>query len=209
MPALSHARESAKRTSCLSNLHQVHLMVAMYAQEYKDVVPIGYRAGKKGFNSMIYSGTSSRWVLFGWLRAGGYMKEANVFFCPAENDPRSQLDTPDNPWPPGDEPGGDPTKNIAAGYGFRPETEIADTVLPGTVLPPLTRLKSKAILGDITAFPQRVDTRHRNGINVLRGDGSARWVARSVFELPLSQCTGVNAAANPFQDQIWKALDDE
>ena len=31
-------------------------------------------------------------------------------------------------------------------------------------------------LADLTATPQRVDLRHRDGINVLYGDGAGRWV---------------------------------
>src|SRR3954447_20284407 len=83
LPALSKAREAARKTACLSNLRQVHQLIAMYANEYKDRVPVGYR-GQKQFNSMIYSGTAGRFVLFGMIRTAGYMPEPAVFYCPAE-----------------------------------------------------------------------------------------------------------------------------
>ena len=208
MPALSKARESARRTSCLSNLRQVHQTVVMYALENRDFVPVGYRTGTKQFNSMIYSGTSGRWVLFGLLRRNGFMPEPRVFFCPAENDPRSIMGSEINPWPPGDEPGGDPATNVAAGYGFRPDHDLPDDPTPGVVFPKLNRFRAKALVADLTATPQRLNTRHRAGVNVLYGDGSAKWMARDVFEQPLSLCTGVNASMNPHQDEIWRRFDE-
>ena len=41
LPALTKAREAANRTSCLSNIRQLHLGFHMYALENKDQVPIG------------------------------------------------------------------------------------------------------------------------------------------------------------------------
>ena len=69
LPALGKAREQAKRSSCLSNLHQTHLAFAYYAQENDDRVPLGYRSVSKQFNSMVYSATASQWVLFGGSRS--------------------------------------------------------------------------------------------------------------------------------------------
>ena len=205
IPALAKARDAARKTACLSNLRQVHLLLAMYANEFKDRVPVGYR-GQKQFNSMIYSGTAGRFVLFGMVRTAGYMPDPNVFYCPAENDPRSLLGSDVNPWPPG--PEGNPAVNVAAGYGFRPEVDIPDD--PGTwgnVLPRLSRFRAKAILADLTALPTRLNTRHRIGVNVLYGDGSAKWIPRDAFDDPLSHCTAIGPAADPFQDQIWERFD--
>jgi prepilin-type N-terminal cleavage/methylation domain-containing protein len=206
LPALSRARESARKTACLSNLRQTHLFLSMYANEYRDRVPVGYR-GTKQFNSMIYSGTATRFVLFGMLRVGGYMPEPQTFYCPAENDPRSQWNSDINPWPPG--PEGNPAVNVAAGYGFRPEVNIPDdpNLWPG-LLPRLSKFRSKAILADLTAVPQRVDTRHKDGVNVLYGHGGAKWIPRQLFNDPLMLCPTINVSANPHQDEIWKRFDE-
>ena len=157
LPALSKARDAARKTACLSNLRQVHQLIAMYANEYKDRVPVGYR-GQKQFNSMIYSGTAGRFVLFGLVRTAGYMPDPNVYFCPAENDPRSILGSDVNPWPPG--PEGNPATNVAAGYGFRPEVDIPDDPTTwGTLLPKLSKFRSKAILqGRFCATPAKSPT---------------------------------------------------
>src|SRR5665213_2332622 len=73
LPTLTKAREAAQRTACLSNLRQVHLAFVFYAQAFGDQVPIGCRNNVnlggivKQYDSMIYSGTQNRWVLFGLL----------------------------------------------------------------------------------------------------------------------------------------------
>lgn len=205
MPTLSRARESARRTACLSNLRQVHQFIHLYALDYDDRVPIGYRT-RKQFNSMIYSGTGGGFVLFGRLREAGHMPEPQVFYCPTESDPRSMFDSEINPWPPG--PEGDPAVNVACGYGFRPEVAIPDDPAQWSgVLPKLNDFKSKAILADLTATPQRVDTRHRVGVNVLYGNGSAIWVPREVFNEPLMLSTAISPASDAQQEEIWRLFD--
>src|SRR5438552_14883085 len=41
LPSLNRAREAANRVSCLSNLRQLHQMLAIYANQNKDQVPLG------------------------------------------------------------------------------------------------------------------------------------------------------------------------
>jgi prepilin-type N-terminal cleavage/methylation domain-containing protein len=206
MPSLTKAREAARRTQCLSNLRQVSYAFRFYALSNRDQVPLGYRAGRKQFNSMVYSATSHKLVLFGWLYRVGLMKPPEMFFCPSNNDPQSMLDTPSNPWPPGAED--DPAApQVYSGYGCRPEIEIPDVPSPNLNLPRLTKFKSKAIFADLTATPSRVETRHRVGINVLYGDGSAHWVVRSRFDADLAQCLAIDPKYNANQDAIWASLD--
>ena len=208
LPTLARARESSRRAACLSNLRQVAMAMRFYAYDNRDQVPLGYRAGNKQFNSMV-RGSNNRLVLFGWLYAGGYMKVPSVFFCPSDNDPRSMMNTEINPWPPA--PDGAPGVMIYEGYGLRPQIEIPDDsaqlVTLGLSLPRLNRFRNKAVTADLTAVPARVDTRHVRGINVLYGDGSAKWVDRKAFHADLMQCTGINAMWNARQDAIWDSLD--
>jgi prepilin-type N-terminal cleavage/methylation domain-containing protein/prepilin-type processing-associated H-X9-DG protein len=48
LPALSRARESARRISCLNNLKQIGLAIKMYAQDYNDRYPWTAPAGQIG-----------------------------------------------------------------------------------------------------------------------------------------------------------------
>jgi prepilin-type N-terminal cleavage/methylation domain-containing protein len=209
LPALGSARTSAQRTVCLSNLRQVHLSFYSYAMEQGGYVPIGYRGGRKQWNSMIWSATVHRFTLFGLLYPGYMPTQPTVFFCPSETDPRSMFNTAENPWPPG--PAGDPDKHVYAGYGSRPQFHLPDDPADyGTgnhVMPRLRDLEARAIFADLTATPDRVDTRHQRGINVLHDDGSARWVARELFDDSLQLSPVLSPAANPHQDAIWQALD--
>jgi hypothetical protein len=133
------------------------------------------------------------------------MRRPEAFFCPSEIDPRSMFATPENPWPPPLPPL--PAAQIYAGYGCRPEIEIPDNPAPGLLIPHLIRFKSKSVLADLTATPARVDTRHRTGINVLRGDGSAKWINRATFDEDLKPCASIDPIYNSNQDRIWATLD--
>src|SRR5438270_5031935 len=97
LPSLARANAAAKRTACLSNLRQVHETYLLYAMNNADQVPLGCRIvggnAIKQFNSMVYSGTSHFYVLFGLLYRAGYMREPRAFYCPAENDPQSSFNT--------------------------------------------------------------------------------------------------------------------
>ncbi len=205
LPVLGKAQESARRTACLSNLRQVHLTYQFYALANKDHVPLGYRAGRKQFNSMVYSATSGKFCLFGILHMTNSLPQPQVFFCPSDGDPRSMFASDVNPWP----PGVDTTKHTYAGYGCRPEVELPDEfqLVPGVKIPRLSDFRNKAIFADLTALPARLNTRHKTGVNVLYGDGSARWIERSFFDADLMKCTAIVPAANPYQDKIWAVFD--
>jgi prepilin-type N-terminal cleavage/methylation domain-containing protein len=211
LPALNRAREAARRANCLSNLRQVHLAFAYYAAANRDEVPLGCRlqTGQttpfKQFNSMIYSGTAKTIVEFGWLQVGGFMKIPQVFYCPAENDPQNSFNSTTNPFP----PTVGSTTNCYAGYGCRPEYALPDdvTTWTNTTLPRFFRFRNEAIFADLTSISTRLDTRHKNGVNVLYGNGSAHWVARTAFNDDLMKCTSLSTTFNDNQDNIWAAFD--
>ncbi|MGA4645032.1 type II secretion system protein [Limisphaera sp. 4302-co] len=46
LPVLASAQERARRIACVSNLHQIHLAVAMYAQDNNDWLPWKYEVKK-------------------------------------------------------------------------------------------------------------------------------------------------------------------
>jgi prepilin-type N-terminal cleavage/methylation domain-containing protein/prepilin-type processing-associated H-X9-DG protein len=215
LPSLGKAQEAARRATCLSNLRQVHHAFHFYALDARDQVPLGHRSRSKQFNSMVYSTTAGgRWVLYGLLVDVKLLREPRVLFCPSEGNPKFMFDTDANPWP---APGVTPTVNVQAGYGARPERELPDDLaLPASHLAPfamprLARFKSKAIFADLTAARNRVLTRHRSGVNVLYGDGSAAWIALKQFDQPDASWPEPtfppSTAFNATHHAIWAALD--
>jgi prepilin-type N-terminal cleavage/methylation domain-containing protein/prepilin-type processing-associated H-X9-DG protein len=211
LPAVGRARESARRAACLSNLRQVYQSFLLFAGEHDGKVPLGHRAGRAQFNSMIYSGTAKKFCLFGALYKTGKLIQPEVLFCPSNQDPQSNFNSETNPWPPGPETS---AVNGWAGYGARPrkddEKQVPD-IEPGqrvpSFMPRLAEYQHRAIFADLTAMPARVDLRHKDGVNVLYGDGSATWVAREAFDKPLARCTRLDPEFNDEQLEIWDAFD--
>jgi prepilin-type N-terminal cleavage/methylation domain-containing protein/prepilin-type processing-associated H-X9-DG protein len=227
LPSLSRAREQSRRVACLSNLRQIHIAVVEYANLNKDQVVIGWRAVAddkpfKQFNSMVYTAKSGltgkgEYVLFGRLYAAGLLKEGRILFCPTENGDKFMYDTGENPWPPG--PDGDPTRNVNAGYAMNSERHIPDDLkgtVPGYVLPRLNNYKHRGILADLLATETHVTRRHKDGINVLFGDGAAHWVGRSAFLFvgsdgqphdALADLNEMSAQMNGRLDTLWGLID--
>ena len=211
LPLLAKAREQARRTACLSNLRQVHQAFMLYALDSRDQVPLGYRKGKQ-YNSMLYSGTSKKYVLFGHLFLRGLMADGRAFYCPAEENPAFQHDSPVNRWP---VPAAPTTSafNVQAGYSLRPEIEIPDVLRADLPLPRLAKFRNKAIVADTTSASTRLATRHRIGLDALYGDGSARWIPRKQIEPAIDDLndpagapdTTPRTSAN--MDAVWAGLD--
>lgn len=235
VPIVAKARETARRTQCLSNLRQVHSSFALYAHDNGDRVPLGFRRTKQ-LNSMIFSATSSQYVLMGKLYPAGYIQSGGVFFCPSEADEQFVYNSPANPWvteataltpssPSAQTPPAPaslqvprPAVNIYAGYANRPDYELPDDFAnpPASLrhffLPKLTNFKNAAILADLMNSPPRLESRHESGVNVLYGHGGAHWVARSIFAEPLEASAPPagwppSNAYDDEQDAIWSLFD--
>ena len=213
LPTLGKARAAGQRTQCLSGLRQLHQALVMYANAYKDTVPLGCWSNYRQQNFMVWRLGKTQPIMFGLLWESRLMKTPQAMYCPTDSHHQGQFNTPSNPWPPYPPT---PAVNVRIGYGSRPIDEKGNVVnWEGTFpypdnkkFPKLVKYKSKAILADIVAEPQRLNHRHKKGINVLYGHGGAVWVDAKVFKLDLDQC------ADPFlhtydvyQENIWKLLD--
>jgi prepilin-type N-terminal cleavage/methylation domain-containing protein len=131
LPSLNKAREAANRAACLSNLHQVHIALAMYASTYRDEVPIGMSGGLNGGgiaygnNYWLTRATSTapdldppkkvRYVGLGLLLKAKMFPEGSgkLFFCASNNDPYHAYDGPLNKWSPS-------LSSVRAGFSSRP-----------------------------------------------------------------------------------------
>jgi len=96
LPALTKARESAKRTTCLSNQKQMAYALVSYANDWKDRFPPGNYQHNASLTMEVR--TSGGWSAMGLLYApenagidtppvAGYIKDKKVFYCPSQQEP--------------------------------------------------------------------------------------------------------------------------
>jgi len=196
LPVFSRVRESANRTACVSNLRQLHVFIAAYAADHEGEVPLGYRGGRKQWNTMLHSAPDD-FPMLGRLWSEGYVKDAKVFYCPSEKAPAQAFNTKANPWPP------KPGATTQGSYACHP---LVDWSSANLRLPRLAELTDLPLLADGCGLPDRLDSRHRTGVNVLANNGSVRWVERTLFNDLLKANSGLSAANNGAQDAIWKVL---
>jgi prepilin-type N-terminal cleavage/methylation domain-containing protein len=141
LPTLTKAKESAKRTQCLSNLRQLAVLINMYANGSNQQIPIGYStnhnnaggACAEGNNYFITKASAGspdgdppkqvRYVGLGLLIKVGYLKEnaanggsCSILFCPSTaGDLYHGFDAINNRWPPS-------INEIRCSYSARPST---------------------------------------------------------------------------------------
>jgi prepilin-type N-terminal cleavage/methylation domain-containing protein len=236
LPVVSRARESARRTACLSNLRQIGQGAAMYANLYKDYIPLGCRRDSFGINTLFFYSQGSPTEFFtglGLLYKTRIVPSGPVFFCPEPIDPQFAYD--DNASNPFVKAG----KYTRMGYGCRqalnmtdgttaqqskwvwpyptdpPPLDVPIAYTPTTNrerLPKVRDLKSKAILADICNAENRLIIGHKKGMNVLFANYSARWVDKSVFEARLRAMgagPSTSAAYRAASAGFWDSLDHE
>ena len=210
LPTLNRARESAKRTQCLSNLRQLHTALVLYAQTNKDAVPLGYWRNEKQYNYALWQKGDKAPIMLGLLYRTNLLKQPRAFYCPSQNDPFFQFDVPQNVWPPEKAQTG--ADHCRLGYGVRPIDFMGDwnPAWPA-VFQRLTKLKNKAIISDIASSPERIKEDHVKGINVLYANGGAKWTDYKLVKQYVDACTftySANVAGNNTnQDKMWDMWD--
>ena len=75
LPALGRAREQGRRTSCLNNLKQIGLAIAMYRLDNEDSFPDDGTSGSSSLD-LLYDSTAPE---------DGYIDNLKVFKCPSTN----------------------------------------------------------------------------------------------------------------------------
>ena len=205
LPALKKARDQAQRVSCASNLRQVGACLTMYAQQFKDAIPIGYMDQRQFTYVINWNNSNGTKVSqLGLLVLAKLLPMPKTYYCPSEEDPLYMFDTSINVWPFDKNP---PDPHLTTpglghtrmGYNARPvanwptnshptgnpgdiaywipRLEPIDPAAPITAMPKLSKLKNKAIMADMLVSPQNVIRRHKTGLNVLYGDASVRYIA--------------------------------
>ncbi len=229
LPALTKARDAANRTACLSNERQLYISMLNYSEIYKDAVPIGCWGSSTGYhqeNYMVWRLGQSVPIMFGLLWGTNLLPEPQAFFCPGDVDPDDSYNSTTNPWPPLPNTTAfttwAPAYNSRVGYASRPIDYNGNTVFwtgatswpqpiaPSTQItfPKLSQYKNLAILADYVSSPQSLLVRHKKGVNVLYGNGGAKWVAATAFQKDLNLCNqSFSHTYDPDEDNVWKDLD--
>ena len=211
LPSLVQAREAAKRSACLSNLRQLGVALLEYSVRNKGgYAPIGYMARSATDHVKVLNTTANYNrggvagpIMLGYLVETGLIKDGKAYYCPSEindqwvyNGEGGDLNNfiSKNPWP--FEPAGGGETRF--GYACRPVVGwVMPPPQPGqgpqrflTVgmsppkyanMPKLVQLKSKAILADANQSPLHLKARHKKGVNVMYGNGGAKWVPKDAF----------------------------
>jgi prepilin-type N-terminal cleavage/methylation domain-containing protein len=210
LPALKKARDQAQRVACAANLRSAGQCMTMYAQQFKDGIPIGYMSQRQ-FSYVINwnNANGTKVSQMGLLVLANLLPAPKTYYCPAETDEMFMYDTPSNVWPFGKNPpdphlttaglghtrmgfNARPVANWPTNAGFTPTDvrywipQLEPTSVSPAVyaMPKMSKLKNKAILSDIIVSPADVFRRHRTGINVLYGDASVRYVPLKAFNKP-------------------------
>jgi len=79
LPALSRAKESARRTSCLGNLHQLALALTMYASDHTERLPTIFRTASTFTGYWLHYG--SEYKNLGLLLREKYVTTPQSFYC--------------------------------------------------------------------------------------------------------------------------------
>lgn len=101
LPALSRAREAARRASCLNNLKQWGLSFKMYAGESRDSFPpLGDEGSRDdGDDPASWGVTGLVAVPHGPAMFPEYTTDMEVYFCPSDmQEPNEFLDCPSGSW---------------------------------------------------------------------------------------------------------------
>jgi prepilin-type N-terminal cleavage/methylation domain-containing protein len=78
LPALSRAKEHARRTSCINNLHQLGIGLHMYSGDNKEFLPTLYKTASSFTTYWIRDGN---YYNLGLLVQGNYVKPPHTFYC--------------------------------------------------------------------------------------------------------------------------------
>jgi len=194
LPALSKARDTAKKSQCAVNCRQVVVAITAYATEHNGETPPSNNdlAGSIGGIFSIYSVNAfapypgvGKWRRVGPLIAQGYLDNPEALYCPSltESHPWLKPYTADTasantgyvvPNANGTLPNGKTT--IAYGYHYR-ESFYDDTKSNnGRTLNMDTDPTDEVVYSDSFSAPLRgVDYHHKDGYNFSRLDGSTSY----------------------------------
>ncbi len=179
LPALSNARDRAKRIACLNNVKQQGLACHMYAGDFDGRLPLKVPDNLYPMGSMTDSGKTGACPRGqALLVEQNYLPSPKVLYCPGGHgycNNQAKFWKPNSPeWV---------NTYIAYCYWVGRTNSGLDTDLVAKN----ARSKSSTIIaGDFFAYDSKGNgwnrVNHREGSNQLYADGSARWVRKAKTE---------------------------
>jgi type II secretory pathway pseudopilin PulG len=207
LPSFTRVKEHTSRVVCRSNMRQVGLGLAMYADANRDFLPssifmmVGNAAKNQPQNTGILrlspeeaAGSMSAWDGLGTLFEEQYLEPIKIFYCPsydAEHEFGNYAMVYDSI-----------PDRVFGNYQYRavgPKGEIRLTSFVPT---------STALLAD--CLRTRAEFSHRTGSNVLRADLSLFWFADAAGQvestLPPDESMST-LLVKPIIESAWDKLD--
>jgi prepilin-type N-terminal cleavage/methylation domain-containing protein/prepilin-type processing-associated H-X9-DG protein len=195
MPALTRAREEARRSTCRANLHNIGLGCQMYINANNEKWPIEYMPDLPA---------DSFCNAYGRLLGKKYIDDVGIFSCPSTPN-RTQLR--DLAWEesPTDELGDMPSV-MMSDYGYDNGTIHKNSIAGRAIAADLDRhlfsdMDSGSPVGSylIDNVHQALEPNHNDGGNVLFADNSIAYVpVQQVSPLDDTQQTWLLSAASPY-----------
>lgn len=198
MPTIWSVRETARRVICGSNIRQLGIGIALYADDHEDRLPstqfVGDNKAQEMLRVRVEKGAdavnNSDWDGLGWLYEA-YLPESHVFYCPSHTGGNT-FEVFSDRW-------ANKYGRIICNYQFRGMGPNKETRL--SLIDP----NSSALVAD--GLRTRADFNHRVGGNVLRADLSVFWYRDSGGHL-MSVLPFADGNAGATQE-AWKLIDDE
>ena len=204
LPALGRVRETAHRVICSSNVRQIGLGIAMYADANNDALTpsrfVDANPADQRPQDMIWlrggvdsTPAASQWDGLGVLYSTEYLGSQGVFYCPSH--------TGEHPFSAYAGAWASEEGDIASNYQYRGKGPEGSRYLH-KIIP-----KTAAIVSD--GLRTQADFNHRVGANVLRADLSVSFFWDPEGEL-LSTLPRLDSEVTPGPiTKAWKIMDGE
>ena len=201
LPALSIAKEEARKIHCVSNIKQITVGIISYSENWEfEAPPFLYNNNHLSYADYTYIG--NKWDGMGILWKDGYIRDSAVFYCKSndftayEKDVTNYVETP---------PGG---TTIMTSYIYRhPSSDIwiGEVAWKNNNW----RCAEAAVVSD--AFGSRENcTAHNDGFNIGFGDGHATWgIMKNTQQIQeLENKDSHNQCCNATMIRGWLPLDE-
>lgn len=207
LPTLSHIRESTRRIICQSNLRQVGLGVAQYAEENDDylapsrfysepdTLPLGFELAQMMTLRVPATGKpgDNLWDGLGLLYDTDQLPAPEIFYCPSHYGDHS-FQRYANGWR------GD-AEELVGNYHYRGEGPNGAKRLRS-----VEPVRSALVTDGLRTSR---DINHRVGMNVLRADLSVSWFGDHQSEIAnmLAQGVAGEGSTNQVMTTVWRRID--